>query len=83
MLAGRIKVSQVGGISAYLILIEGHPHLTHGKLLHSCWVRGIGGRKLHIYKSRHRIQAVFRQNATPGIESAVKEGLLGITLIDL
>lgn len=30
----RIKVSQVGGISAYLI--EEMPHLTQGKLLNSC-----------------------------------------------
>lgn len=35
----RIKVSQVGGISAYLI--EEMPHLTQGKLLNS-WGRGLG-----------------------------------------
>lgn len=35
----RIKVSQVGGISAYLI--EEMPHLTQGKQLHS-WGRGMG-----------------------------------------
>ena len=35
----RIKVSQVGGISAYLI--EEMPHLTQGKQLHS-WGRGLG-----------------------------------------
>lgn len=60
----RIKVSQVGGISAYLI--EEMPHLTQGKQLHS-W-----GMEVTYIKSRHRIQAVFRPNATSGIEEAVQ-----------
>ena len=33
---------------------------------------GEGGTEVTYIKSRHRIQAVFRPNATSGIESAVK-----------